>query len=411
MSSNRLEFKRRISVSSDQAYRAFTHAPTVRGWLCPVAEVDARPGGRFYLWWQDGCYAAGEFTAVERNRELSLTWRGRSDPGESQLRLSFTVDGSSTLVELVHQGFGAGDDWAVARERAAELWREGLENLQSVLETGEDLRIVNQPTPGFEFRNFDVDGVEFDASKLGVPVKRGILVDEVLDGLGADEAGLRPGDVIVEIDGKTVTRWPRFPWANVLPGYRPGDRIELSFFRGQERRTTAMTLSQRRCPEVPDTIDEFAELVRLAYVDLRDGLASCLAGLTEEQAAFHPFRGWSVLDTVGHLIHGEMTVQVWLDSLVNGSDAQVFGRNIKIRTDAIIATNPTVAGLAEQLEQLRQQTLAYVSLLPPEFAAWKPTWWRFAFSVLQSFDHTRQHLKELRVLVDDIRQLPAARSS
>ncbi|MCX7904621.1 MAG: PDZ domain-containing protein, partial [Caloramator sp.] len=46
---------------------------------------------------------------------------------------------------------------------------------------------------------------EEQAKEYGVPV--GVGVQEVVRGSGADRAGIRPGDIIVEFDGKKLTKF------------------------------------------------------------------------------------------------------------------------------------------------------------------------------------------------------------
>ena len=56
----------------------FTSPAALPEWACHIAEVDPRPGGRVYLWWEQGYYTAGVFTAVtpDRHRGFHLA-RGR----------------------------------------------------------------------------------------------------------------------------------------------------------------------------------------------------------------------------------------------------------------------------------------------------------------------------------------------
>ena len=65
MSSDNLSFSQIINTDPENAYRAFTNATLLRGWLCNVASVVPRPGGRLYLWWESGYCTSGEFTTTE----------------------------------------------------------------------------------------------------------------------------------------------------------------------------------------------------------------------------------------------------------------------------------------------------------------------------------------------------------
>ena len=80
--------------------------------------------------------------------------------------------------------------------------------------------------------------------------EQGALVVEVVPGSPADEAGLRPGDLITEVEGEAVT--PDRPLARLILQYAPGSHITLTIERNGERREVAVTLgdaaSQPRIP-------------------------------------------------------------------------------------------------------------------------------------------------------------------
>ncbi len=93
------------------------------------------------------------------------------------------------------------------------------------------------------------------ADDLNLPVKSGALVQEVVNGGPADDAGLRGGrtptgegivaggDVIVKVDGKTV----RDPddVADAIADDKPGDRIEIEYYRGDDKKTAKVKLAKR----------------------------------------------------------------------------------------------------------------------------------------------------------------------
>ncbi len=93
------------------------------------------------------------------------------------------------------------------------------------------------------------------ATLLGLSVRSGLLVQEVAAGSPAAIAGLRAGgriipmndtvyvlggDVVTAVNGRSVTS--PHDLTVILLGSKPGDRIELTVVRGEERRTLTLTL-------------------------------------------------------------------------------------------------------------------------------------------------------------------------
>ena len=81
------------------------------------------------------------------------------------------------------------------------------------------------------------------AENLDVPVETGAVVVEVVPGTAADDAGLQRGDVIVEIDGQAVTSAANV--GSIVRGKEPGDEVEITFYRGDEKQTVTATLGSR----------------------------------------------------------------------------------------------------------------------------------------------------------------------
>ncbi len=71
---------------------------------------------------------------------------------------------------------------------------------------------------------------------------RGAEIVEVVPGTPADEAGLRVGDIILEVDGQQVR--PSRPLPEILLTYRPGDRVVLTVEREGEEIEIPMTLGR-----------------------------------------------------------------------------------------------------------------------------------------------------------------------
>jgi putative serine protease PepD len=96
------------------------------------------------------------------------------------------------------------------------------------------------------------------ADVFNLPVEQGLLVVRVIEGSGADKAGLRAGttevvvagesyllggDIIVEIDGKPATMAEDLR-EGVSPK-TPGEKIDIEAYRGDDRRSFEVTLGRQ----------------------------------------------------------------------------------------------------------------------------------------------------------------------
>jgi S1-C subfamily serine protease len=98
---------------------------------------------------------------------------------------------------------------------------------------------------------------------LNLPVDHGALVQRVEDGSPADRAGLRAGktetdiglivggDLIVKVDNVEIEEPANV--AAAISDNKPGDRIQIQFYRGDKLRTVELTLGKRpkRAPSRP----------------------------------------------------------------------------------------------------------------------------------------------------------------
>ncbi|MGH2593540.1 MAG: SRPBCC domain-containing protein, partial [Anaerolineae bacterium] len=199
-----LKFKRTVNAPPAEVYRMFTNSTALREWLCDAAQADPHKGGRVHLWWNSGYYTTGEFTALSPDRKVAFTWSGRGEPDATQVQVSLTGKNGGTALTLTHARLGSGKAWANFVREFTRGWEKNLDNLQSVLETGQDLRFTLRPMLGVNIGEFNAE----IAAKLGVPMTEGIRLDGVGEGMGAHAAGLRKNDVLVGFGGKKVTGWP-----------------------------------------------------------------------------------------------------------------------------------------------------------------------------------------------------------
>ena len=79
--------------------------------------------------------------------------------------------------------------------------------------------------------------------RFGLSVSKGALVRDVTPGSGADDAGLQSGDVIVKFGNDDISASDGLSAA--VRRHQPGDKVEVTWMRGNQRMTATVTLSSR----------------------------------------------------------------------------------------------------------------------------------------------------------------------
>ncbi len=109
--------------------------------------------------------------------------------------------------------------------------------IEDLIEHG---RVTGRPLIG-------ISGQELSASisrQWGFPTDKGVYITEVSKDSGADKAGLRRGDILVEIDGQPVATVSQI---NAIRNTkRAGDTINITFFRDDEKRSVKLTLGAQK---------------------------------------------------------------------------------------------------------------------------------------------------------------------
>ena len=85
------------------------------------------------------------------------------------------------------------------------------------------------------------------AEKFDVKETQGFLIGEVIEGMGASEAGLQSGDIIKKVDDVKINTF------SDLTGYlstkRPGEKVEVSFSRDNTKNKITVTLKKTNTTE------------------------------------------------------------------------------------------------------------------------------------------------------------------
>ena len=115
--------------------------------------------------------------------------------------------------------------------------------VSTVVRSGQSGGAVVRPWLGGSYKSVDTE----IAKAVGLPAARGVLVTEVVDGSPADEAGLRPGDVILRFGEVEVENADALKF-RVATSELNRD-VPMQIRRGGETRVLALTL--KAPPEVP----------------------------------------------------------------------------------------------------------------------------------------------------------------
>jgi membrane-associated protease RseP (regulator of RpoE activity) len=312
---------------------------------------------------------------------------------------------AGTRLRLLHSLPEEQEIWSKTIAEVEKGWPDSLENLVSVLETGEDLRFTRRPMLGILPSDFSAEVAE----QLGVPVNEGIRIDDVVDGLGAQAAGLQGGDVIVDIDGRPIRAYPDLNAA--LEGKRAGQHLQVTFYRHAEKKTVDMELSRRPLPELPDSMAGVTQAMRAKVEKTTEQLEAFCQDLTEAEAAFKPSpTEWSIQEVLAHLIHDERYTQFFVIEMFSGFErwADDFGGNVDAQVLATVAAHPTLAGLLGEWKHACAETIALYENLPAEILQRKVVFWRLAYSAVDTPYHFYTHLDQMKTARQAYHQAQAA---
>jgi uncharacterized protein YndB with AHSA1/START domain len=396
-----LSFRQVVDAVPEDVFYAFATAQGWRDWLCDSARFEAREGGSYQLAWASGWYAAGTVKECTRPEKVMMTWRGKDYPLSTDITIELKGEDGKTSIEIHHTGFGRGEEWEKIQDSARRGWETGLENLVSIFSTGEDLRIVRRPMLGIVSNVFN----EEIADQLGVPVTKGVRIDQPLESMGAQRAGLQSDDVIVEMGGQAIKGGADL--AVALQGKQAGDVIPVVFYRGSEKLSVNLELSRRPIEEFP--LDPVAMAKRRREIDeeIVHELNELLEGVTETEAEFNPSpEAWSVKEILAHLIVSEQLAQFGITELICDAQREFSSGydNVRAHLKAVLKVTPAIPELIDRLKACKEETATLLELAQ-ELKARKGVLWRFDLEVLPfpGF-HERGHMEQMAAAIEAARK-------
>jgi uncharacterized protein YndB with AHSA1/START domain len=392
---------RTVNASPEQVYKAFTSEILIREWMSNGATLQNQVGGGFLFTWNQGYQARGEILRLEENKLVEMMWHGLNEPGPSNVTVALEGNGSKTTVTITHTVPGD-EGWKEAARTFKQEWDSGLENLQSILETGDDLRLTRRFILGV-IPTGPLD--EAQAKKLGIPVVEGILISGTVPNTGAAEANLQKDDAIVEVEGKPIKG--RFDIPAALQGKKANEEASLTFYRGATKHTVTFRLSPMTMADVPENPVEFAARAEEMFNVLHGEMTEVLDGVTDQDALHHPGNddsNWNVKDVLAHLILTERWNQMWIGSLVAGAEIQNWMGNHNTAIRPLSTAYGSLEAILNEFKLSCAVTVETVKALPEGFNKDNPgSYERVGQNILQTPFHIRGHISQIQEAVEDAR--------
>jgi len=195
MKKNENSVKREIVVNAplNKVWDALTKPEHLNLWYTKNADIEFRIGGRGYMNHGWGATSEGIFTEIDTMKRFVL----QSIDGDFTTITSLEEIGDGIKVSIEYQASFIGEMNQSTKENMLFGTSQFLENLKSVYETGTDNRS------------------KFWKAWIGIAHttnegERGTKVLQVKEGSVAAAAGIKPEDIILEIDGEAIEGYESF---------------------------------------------------------------------------------------------------------------------------------------------------------------------------------------------------------
>lgn len=383
-----LKFHRTIQSPVEDLYYAFTKKTGWNDWFSESAEGDALKHKQIFLMWKIGYSAGLQFTHLKENEHLTFTWHGSEDKHPTEVNVYFQDQGEETEVVVEHHGVSAD-----RVEYFTKLWEEGLRNLQSVFEEGRDRRIYDRPMFGVMIKDMVTPEI---AKEKNLPADHGMLLGETLKGMGAYASGLTGGDLIVEVSGVKIENYASIE--KVIGPAKPGDIVEMLYYRGDEKRVAQVELTLRPLSEIPPTAQGFSEKLSEIYQSANAKIDEVTEGITEAQAEYRRKPGeWNSKEVFAHLIANERDMYSWAGTLVQGNESYGWLDHLPARLKSIQLVFPQIPDLRHELQSVQREGVGFIAELPGEFVSRKSSYVRLANSFFFAIPmHYKDHIGQIQ---------------
>lgn len=104
------------------------------------------------------------------------------------------------------------------------------------------VRAADDAKPGW--LGVQISDLEDDVREQNkVPADTGVKIDDVVAGGAAEMAGLKPDDIVTQVDGKPAPMVEGF--VEMIGSKHAGDKIELTILRDKEEKKISVVLGER----------------------------------------------------------------------------------------------------------------------------------------------------------------------
>jgi uncharacterized protein YndB with AHSA1/START domain len=131
-----------LPATPEDVWRALTEAGSVETWYAPIARIDAREGGEYFVSWGPGMDGPGVIETFEPGRHLRVVAERKQTetPGDAappepvRIAIDFFLESEqgSTTLRLVHSGFGNSAAW----DREYDGTKQGWPIMLGILQYG-----------------------------------------------------------------------------------------------------------------------------------------------------------------------------------------------------------------------------------------------------------------------------------
>lgn len=392
-----VSISRTISASAERLYKAFTSRDELNRWFCNNSFIQAQENGAYVFVWNVEQYTAtGIVKSLEENQSLTMTWRGtwqgESELEDSEVTVHFEDHDDHAVVTLTHANITE-----EGQEGYETQWNKRLDDLKLYVETGGLPNIINRVIIGI----FPGPVSESRLDELGLDTNQAVLVTNVIPDFGADKAGIQAHDVIVAMDGVDIG--PQQPMNVIAATKKPGDKVDVTLYRGSEKMNLTMELSAYPLPDIPESFEALAEQTAQQYEQVFKDLSALFDGVSEAEADKAPAEdGWNTKLVLAHLIYCEDRIQDQIGArFARNGQPQHWSGNDNTRLQAIVDGYPKVDDLLTLLRREYDETLNLYRNFPEKAAQEnKGHLWGEAFSINGWIQHTRGHFSQIQAAIE-----------